>query len=150
MSTLEPNTPAYDTTNFLQSLMASIDARLRRQRLQEIELIPQHDDEDNYIGDMQTAAASATTTITWTFKKDYEYYFKKIYVDAVANATYEWEFSGVKGFYEGIKTMEGNEHEFDKPIVAGGGTTLKLEITNNGVAIDLDIIIRSWARREQV
>lgn len=116
-------------------------------RAQDMILKPQPDDEDNYTGDTQTVAASAVTTITWTLKSDYEYFFKKLFVDKISNITYLWTFSNVKGFYSGQLQIEGNEHEFDKPVRAAGGSTLKLKITNNTTAKDLDISLRSWGRR---
>lgn len=127
--------------------LEAIEALLFKRQMRSELIEPQAGDEDNYNGDSQVAAANATTTITWTLKKDYIYYFKKLYVDAAANITSTWKVTKVIGFYEGEKSMDGNEHEFDLPLRVQGGATVVLTITNTGAVNTLDIVIRSWARR---
>lgn len=137
-----------DPISEFNALLTSIIGLLVEQRMQERGLFPQPDDEDNYVGDTTSVAANATTTVTYTLKKDYTYYFKKIYADAIVSSTYNWKFSDVVGrVYTGQKSLDGNEHEFDLVVKAKGESTLVLTITNTGSAGSVDIVIRSWARR---
>lgn len=125
--------------------------RLLQKKQERSELLePQPGDEDNYIGDTQVIAASAITTVTWTLKRDYIYFFKRLYIDAAYNITHSWKLTRVASLYETEKTIDGNDHEFDLPLKVHGGTTLTLTVTNLGVANTLDIVIRSWARRKVV
>lgn len=129
-------------------LLSAIKLLLEEDRKMQRELYPQPGDEDNYIADTQACPASAVTTITWTFKKDYEIYFKKLYIDLVANVTYVYTFSNLIGFYAGRRSFNGNLLEFTMPLKVKGGSTLALAITNSGAsAVTLDILIDSWARR---
>ncbi|MCL7412620.1 MAG: hypothetical protein M8353_03260 [ANME-2 cluster archaeon] len=128
-------------------LLTSINNSLKQTVEQNRELYPQPGDEEAYVGAVQAVPGSSVVTITWTFRDDYKYYIKKIYVDPGLNCTFAWEFSHALAYLEGKIEIDGNEHEFTKPFVATEKSTLKLEITNTGAATDLDIIIDAWGRR---
>lgn len=132
----------------ISTKLTAIENLLEEQRAQDIEIVPQPTDEDNYIGTVQTCTALAITTITWTFESDYIYYFKSVYVDKQANMSYVWTFQSTTDA-QGAKVIDGNEHDFNgRPIKARGKSTLSLAMTNtSSTAMDHDIMIQSWARR---
>lgn len=132
----------------VKALLTSIKGFLKQMVEQNREQYPQPGDEDAYVGDTQNVPGSSVVTVTWTFRGDYKYYIKKLYVDAGLNCTFAWEFSHVLAFIEGKLTLEGNEHEFTRPVVATEKSTIKLTITYTGAtATDLDIVIDTWGRR---
>lgn len=142
--------PDYSQTlRLINDNLISLNNLLAKQRAQDIELYPQPGDEDNHIGTTQSSVAGTATTVTWTFLKDYVYYFEKVYIDKQANITYQWTFQNVFGETIGSKVLTGNEHDFGKKLIKGAGnTTLTLVITNSGATDQtLDIVIKSWARR---
>lgn len=150
---IPPGEPVPDYSSVLRWIndnLVTLNALLRKQRAQDVELYPQPGDEDNHIGTTQVAAAGTVTTITWTFLKDYIYYFKKVYIDKMLNITYVWTFQNIVGETTGAKVLTGNDHDFNGKLVkAAGDTTLTLVITNSGTSDQtLDIVIQSWARRK--
>lgn len=129
------------------ALLTSINRSLVQIVQQNRELYPQPGDEDAYVGTVQSVPGSSVVTITWTFRDEYKYYVKKIYVDPGLNCTFAWEFSHAIAYLEGKLELEGNEHEFTKPVVATEKSTLKLTITNTGTTTTLDLVIDAWGRR---
>jgi hypothetical protein len=113
------------------------------------EFYPLAEDEDAYVGDTVTVPASSVVTVTYTLKEGYKFYVSRVYVDAAADVAYSWDFNYLLGpTYEYTKTLEGNEHEFQRRLVAKGGSRIVLTITNTSTkAYNLDITLRMWARR---
>jgi len=110
---------------------------------------PLPEDDEIYMGDTQSVPASSVVTVTWNLKKDYKFYLKRVYVDAATDCTYQWDFNYLLGHnYEYTKTIEGNEHEFFKKLLAKGGSKITLTITNTSPNdYELDIVMEMWARR---
>jgi len=113
------------------------------------ELNPLPEDEDAYIGQTQEVPAGTEVTITYILMEDYNYYVKRIYVDAAAGVSYNWRFTRLVGYgYLYERTLYGNEHEFSKLLVARRGSRIILTITNPTIYdYTLDILIDMWARK---
>lgn len=147
--TLAPGAPIPDyseTLRLINDNLIALNALLAQQRAQDIELYPQPGDEDAYVGTTQTIAAGAVTTITYNILKDYIYHFKRLYIDALPNCTYEWSFQSTTEYAGGV-VLDGPDHEFGRHIKAKGSSTLTLAVTNTGVVATANISIQSWARR---
>ena len=114
-----------------------------------LEINPLATDEDAYVGDSQDVPASSEVTVTYSLMKDYNYYIKRVYVDAAAGLHYTWRFTRLVGYgYLYERTLRGNEHEFTKRLIARRGSQIILVITNpTSYDYTLDIVIDMWARK---
>jgi len=113
------------------------------------ELNPLVTDEDAYIGQTQDVPAGTEVTVTYALMEDYNYYIKKVYVDAAAGVRYSWRFTRLVGYgYTYERTLYSNEHEFSKVLIAKRGSQIILTITNPTIYdYTLDISIDMWARK---
>ena len=119
------------------------------ERLREIiqEYLPIPEDLVAYQGLTQPVPALSIVTITFTTQEEYDFYIKRVYVDAAAECTYRWTLSPIYSRGWADITLEGNEHEFTRRCVLRGGGTITLVITNLSVNdYTLDVIIDMWAR----
>jgi len=114
-----------------------------------VEVNPLITDEDAYIGDTQNVPAGTEVTVTYNLMEDYNYYIKRVYVDAAAGLSYTWKFTRLVGYgYLYERTLRGNEHEFTKRLIARRGSQIILVVTNpTSYDYDLDITVDMWARK---
>jgi hypothetical protein len=112
------------------------------------ELLPMPEDLIAYVGMTQLVPALSVVTVRLTTREYYDFYIRKLYVDAAAGCTYVWRASNVY-FRVGAETLEldGNDHMFTRKVVLRGGGYVEVEITNASLNdYELDIVVDMWAR----
>jgi hypothetical protein len=120
------------------------------ERLTEIvqELLPMPEDLISYVGMTQLVPALSVVTVRLTTREYYDFYIRRLYVDAASGCTYTWRASDVY-FRVGAETLEldGNDHTFFRRVVLRGGGYIELEIANASPNdYELDIVVDMWAR----
>jgi len=110
---------------------------------------PLPEDDDAYVGQTVTVPAASVVTVTYRLRGGYNFYIYRVYVDVVSGVRYSWDFDHlIAPGYEYTKTLEGNEHQFIRRLIAKGGSRITLTIMNpTALDYDLDIVLEMWARK---
>ena len=113
------------------------------------EHFPSPGDYNAHTGESLSVPGGSEVIVTWRLRDGYRFYVAKLYVDAAAGCTYRWGMDRVlEPGFETTWALAGNEHEFGKRLVLGGGSTIVLTVTNTSTAdYDLDVVISAWARK---